>query len=218
MINKKSTPIILIVLAVASTVLFMKNKSMPQTKLGPLVLENEESVAEDIVVKKATPTVLKKMQFSSENLKKCADFLSEKSATNLEQTLQQIKTRFHLTEKLEITEYQLFGPNNEQIVVQNIPQEEMKNKIRVFKTAADGFPDRIKDFPNAAAGSIEDRLQGALTLGRLQLKIDKYQAISSSGTKLDYDKSENKITKINLSQGRTQLTCEQGQCSCERFR
>ncbi len=149
-----------------------------------------------------------------QELKKCGDFLSESSAENLESTMAIIKEKFKLSERLIITEYQLLGNQNEQIVVQKLPAESLANQIRVLKTASDGFPDRIKNFPNST-GSLEDRLTGALQLGSLQQTIDKYEAYGVKGVKLVIEKSENKIQKLNFLRGRNQLICEDLICTCQ---
>lgn len=155
-----------------------------------------------------------KRTLRQQELKKCGDFLSESSAENLEATMATIKEKFKLSERLVITEYQLLGNQNEQIVVQKIPSESLANQIRVLKTAPDGFPDRIKDFPNAT-GSLADRLTGALQLGSLQQTIDKYEAHGANGIKLVIEKSENRIQKLNFLMSRNQLICEDFICTCQ---
>lgn len=150
------------------------------------------------------------------SLEKCGSYLKEIDTNNFNTVLNEIIKKNNLLEpKLDMTEYQLQTKSNEEIVVQHIPSEEDRNIIRVFKMADDGFPDRIKEFPNAN-GEIKLRLQGALSLGALIKKIEKLKT-KSKHQELMVEKSNNAITRVDFINGKNQLICEDQLCECHQF-
>lgn len=211
--------LIVLIAAIVVGFFYFKNKSTRQSApavpmetdfLGePLELPNKP-----IKIRLESTPAPKSIQ--SSDLKKCGHFLTSSSADNLEATVLEIKKTLMAEETLELTEYQLRGGDNAEIIVQQTPNEEPKNQIRVFKLAADGFPDRIKKFPNSSDDS-QSQLAGALTLGTQKNKIEKYQIIKPQA-ELRYDKTENKIVRISFLQGKFQLICEEQTCSCQEIK
>ena len=230
--NRYLIPIFILVLGMAffvqklaKTASEQKAKAKIETreKIDPTKTDflNEpiEQTKEVAVVKSAETTTRKNLK--TENIEKCAPFLNQTQlaggASILDQALEKIKQHYGITDdRIDLTEYQLRTRANEEIVVQNIPAEEVKNQIRIFKTAADGFPDRIKKFPNYA-GTVNERLAGALTLGTLEKTVEKFRTTNADQSSVSYEKSDGKISRVEYSKGRTQLVCEDGQCACQMF-
>lgn len=151
------------------------------------------------------------------DLKPCAPFLENYKSDSLEFVLKQIKKNENFEQDLpEMIEYQLLTEKNEEIVVQKTPSEEKKDQVKVFKIATDGFPDRVKEFPNSTL-AVDLKLQGALTLGKIIKEIDKYQALNISGANLFYEVENEKVTRISFTKGKAQLLCEQLSCVCKSF-
>ncbi len=222
----------------------MKNKIAFQvviliavTIVGVLIFKNKKSVApqitsDDQVIDFSDPksklgleeeTTVYRAQNSANqkvvdvDLKKCASFLVYSSGNSLESAQQQIKTNIQFqSDELEMTEFQLRSATGDEIIVQNNSNEEKKDQVRVFTMAKDGLPDRVKDFPNANQ-SRELKLEGALTLGRLIKKIEKFRAVSDSGKEMFYEVEEGKTIRISLTEGKNQLLCEDLKCSCNQF-
>ncbi|MBC7464845.1 MAG: hypothetical protein H7256_02540 [Bdellovibrio sp.] len=149
---------------------------------------------------------------------KCASFLKINSqGDSASQALEQIKSHYDLVKDVvDMTEYQLRTRSNEELVVQHIPGEEIKNQVRIFKTADDGFPDRVKKFPNSN-GSEKQKLMGALTLGERTKKIEKYKVVNSDRSVLAYEKSEGVVTRVDFTNGKNKLICEDQRCQCHEF-
>lgn len=216
-LDKVSTLIVAATIIIAVLFFFQKSKSIkPQqipeahNVLESVTVGRVNTIAKSAAPEKA-PTVIEKADLTA-----CGRFLNNQSALNLNETVQTIMKQSSHKETLERTEYQLISNDNREIIVQHTPDEESKNKIRVLRVANDGFPDRIKNFPRSK-GSTEDQLQGALTLGVLKNKIEKYSVMQESGVLLKFDKSQNQVIRINYSNGRNQLLCEESKCSCHSF-
>ncbi len=213
---------ILIVAAVAlvGTLVLKNKKPAPLEKLKEVSVDFSDpsaksaAVANSVRVGATNPTAQKVLTV---DLQRCAPFLSGGESLQLEDIYQQIKSSMQFqNEVLEMTEYELRSDKNEDLVIQDNSYEEKKDQIRVFKIAQDGLPDRIKDFPNATL-SKDLRLEGALTLGRLTKKTEKYQALSASGANLFYESAAGKIIRLSLTTGRNQLQCEEQVCSCNQY-
>lgn len=157
-------------------------------------------------------------QLKVQDFEKCASFLKINSGGDgLAQTLEQLKSHYGLVnDVIDMTEYQLRTRSNEELVVQHIPGEEVKNQVRVFKTAGDGFPDRIKKFPNSN-GSEKLKLSGALTLGEVTKKIEKFKVLNADRSVLAYEKSEGAVTRVDFTNGKNKLICEDQLCQCHEF-
>lgn len=216
-LDKISTLIIAAVIILAAILFFKKNKSaQEQSKnvahnvLQSVTVGRVNSAAKNTVQGKAPAIV------EAPSLAACGYFLSNQSGANLDETVNTILNQSSQKEILERTEYQLIANDQREIVVQFTLDEEPKNKVRVLRIADDGFPDRIKNFPSSK-GSVEDQLQGALTLGTLKNKIEKYSVNQGNGILLKFEKSKNKVVRINYSNGRNQLLCEDAKCLCQTF-
>lgn len=223
----------------------MKNKIAFQvvmliavTIIGVLIFKNKKSVAPQITgfsdqaidfsdpkakLNSAEQTTVFRAQNSAKKmvvdveLKKCAAFLNYSNGNSLETARQQIKANVQFqSEELEMTEYQLTSTANEEIIVQNNLNEEIKDQVRVFKMAKDGLPDRIKNFPNANL-SRDLKLEGALTLGRLVKKIEKFRAITDTGQEMFYEVEAGKTVLLSFLTGKKQLLCEDMSCTCNEF-
>ena len=215
----------LIIIAVAGAVYITTNKQ-GQTEDANEVKELTtdflgqpiEQQTQSVIVKAANETNQEiKKEIQTQFLKNCASFLKNEKIQNNEQALEAIKNQYQISDVgIDMTEYQLRTKSNEEIVVQHIPGENFKNIVRVFKTAEDGFPDRIKSYPNAKA-SVKLRLAGALTLGQLIKKIEKHKAVNSDGTELYYEKSKNEVIKVEFLNGQNQLICEDQLCQCNKL-
>ncbi len=207
----------LAVITVAALVFFQKHKPIDsvQTTKASNILQSDivgrvNSTASTGSGEKAPALI------EADSLAACGSFLSAASSANLNKTVETILQQSTEKEILELTEYQLLTSDQREMIVQLTPDEEPKNKIRVLRVAEDGFPDRIKNFPNAK-GSPEDQLQGAISLGTLQNKIEKYSVNQGNGIQLKFEKSQNQVLRINYSNGRNQLLCEEAKCSCQSF-
>jgi hypothetical protein len=222
---KSNRYLIPIFILIAGLALFMA-KLAPQTEVKERVDTTKTDFLGEPVEQKTAPIQIKAAATQSvknlkpQNLEKCASFLktaAESEKSTLEKTLAQIKEHYQISnEAIDSTEYQLLTRSNEELVVQHIPNEEQKNKVRVFKTGPDGFPDRIKTFPHSAEA--EDlRLIGALSLGTLNKKIEKYKTENNDRSILTYEKSNGEITRLDFINGRNQLICEDQLCQCHEF-
>lgn len=225
--NRYLIPIFILILGMA---IFMQKMASQKTKSSQqnTEIEKVDTTKEDFLgqpVEQQSPPV--QVQAAAPNppktivdkeIEKCAPFLKISDQTNLfSQTLDQLKMKYGITkEEVDMTEYQLMTKSNEELVIQHIPSEESKNQVRVFKTAADGFPDRIKKFPNSNA-SEKLRLKGALTLGTLTKQIEKFKIVNADRSVLAYEKSNNEITRLDFTIGRNQLICEDQRCQCHEF-
>ncbi|MFZ3230073.1 MAG: hypothetical protein WA160_07705 [Pseudobdellovibrio sp.] len=182
--------------------------------LGEPIEEKTVPLTIKAIATKEVPTKTIKQQ----ELQNCVAFLSSDGSAGFEHVLEEIRQHAQtINEVIDLTEYQLRTKANEELVVQHIPLEETKNQVRVFKMSEDGFPDRIKKFPNYDA-SIPLRLQGALTLGALEKKIVKYKAVQTDGRNAFlFEITNDEITKIDFTNGRNQLICEDNRCQCLQF-
>ena len=223
----------------------MKNKIAFQvviliaaTIIGVLIFKNKKSVAPQItssngeVIDFSDPKAKRNLEeqttvYRAQNsankkvvdveLKKCVAFLDYSNGNSLETARQQIKANVQFqSDELEMTEHQLRSAADDEIIVQSNPNEEKKDQIRVFKMAKDGLPDRVKNFPNANL-SRDLKLEGALTLGRLVKKIEKFRATTATGQEMFYEIEEGKTVRLSLTQGKNQLICEELKCSCNQF-
>lgn len=216
-LDKVSTVVVIAVIFVTTSFLLYRNRSH---KTEPVVeahnVLQSETVGRVNLVTKTTSGEKPPAVVVAANLSACGKFLSAQSGSHFNETVKTILQHVSGKETLELTEYQLVTSDQRELIVQHTPDEETKNKIRVLRVAADGFPDRIRNFPRSE-GPVEDQLQGALSLGVLKNKIEKYSAADASGSVLKIEKSQNQIVRISYSQGRNQLLCEEAQCTCQSF-
>lgn len=221
--NRYLIPIFILIVGLS---VFMERQAQQSSVEKEKINTAETDFLGEPIEKKTEPVLVKAaatkpaQEVKEQSFEKCASFLKVEpsaEATQLAAMLSQIKKHYAITnEVVDLTEYQLHTRSNEELVVQHIPTEEPKNQVRVFKTAADGFPDRIKDFPNSG-GTEELRLEGALTLGSISKKIEKFKIVNHDRSVLAYEKSNDEITRIDFTSGRNQLVCEDQQCSCHEF-
>lgn len=208
---------IIVVLVAAGFFYLQTNKFVG--KPGSTNLEIVESEPLKINIKVDQPNVTEKKinkTIVTTDLKKCGDFLNQQSSSDFDAVLMLIKKRFSSNEILELIEYQLRTDDQQEVIVQQNLHEENKNQVRVFKSGEDGFPDRVKIFPNFD-GNLQQRLEGALTLGRLERKIDKYSFTSNDGSQVRFEKQQNRITRIDYTSRRNQLICEDKSCACTTY-
>ncbi len=188
--------------------------------MSPASLESLDSETPTNAKRKDEPNIPPEKKLikalTAVDLKKCGDFLTQQSGNDLNAMFMQIKKRLASVEILELTEYQLRASDQQEIIVQQNPREESKNQVRVFKAGDDGFPDRLKNFPNSD-GNPEQRLEGALTLGKLIRKIDKFSLVSNDGAQVRLEKQNNEITRIDFTSGHNQLICEDKLCACTTY-
>ena len=110
--------------------------------------------------------------------------------------------------------YDLETANKANLVVQYIPQEENKNKVRVFSiNPTDSLPDRVKDFPNKEA-EVSLRLKGALTLGTIKSKTSTTIQNSYDGSMLSLEEKDNKIVRLHLITNSFDFECKNQSCLC----
>lgn len=215
--NRLSFQIVLVLVTVVVGVLLLKNKNPSAPANNQISFENsnvgEKTIQEKEVVV-GNQTRGSTQEIKSVDVKKCASFVT--TTSNLDLVLKEITSNISFQPSLEMNEYQLTGPNAEEIVIQEMPHEVPKDQIRVFKMAADGLPDRVKDFPNAGS-SLNGKLDGALSLGKLNKKIEKYQALNKEGQQLNYEIEQGRVARISFVKGKSQLLCEEGSCSCNEF-
>ncbi len=116
---------------------------------------------------------------------------------------------------LTLEQYDLRTADNQNLVVQHIPGEELKDQVRLFSISAeDGMPDRIYDFP-AAKSEISKRLQGALTMGALVLKKETTEQSGPNGERLEIEKSKDAILGIRYSEVGLEFSCFENKCKCQ---
>ena len=218
-LDKISTLIIAAVLIITAVLFPKKNKSAEIQKESTSQAHNvldSVTVGRINTATKSNVSVKAPAIVEKSNLTACGSFLANQNGSNLDETVQLILKQSSQKETLERTEFQLLSKDQKEIVVQLTPDEEPNNKVRVLRVASDGFPDRIKNFPHVK-GTIEDQLQGALSLGTLKNKIEKYSVIQGNGIQLKFEKSNNHVVRINYSNARNQLVCEDAKCICQTF-
>lgn len=149
----------------------------------------------------------------------CAPFLTDQQGEQkpLIKTLQKFRDFYHIdVEALELSEYQLKTNTGESIVVHHDPAEENKSRVRVFKIASDGLPDRVYKFPRMDEAESK-QLEGALSMGTVFKKTDKYKIVNHDGTILLFDRTNDVISKIDFTDGRNQMICENQLCQCQSY-
>jgi hypothetical protein len=170
----------------------------------------EIPVAIPIISKEEIP---ENKKYLKEEFKKC--FKRNIESESFETILAAIKRQRSFSEPIVTSEnYELLTSDQKEVVVQFIPQEEERNRVRVFKiNPVDGFPDRIKDFPNSES-SIEKRLVGALSLGQQQSKTVSTTQNSYDGSLLALDITNGRLVRIHLSAGSIDFECKNQSCIC----
>ncbi|OFZ28521.1 MAG: hypothetical protein A2622_05345 [Bdellovibrionales bacterium RIFCSPHIGHO2_01_FULL_40_29] len=198
-------------------VLFVKtNKPGPHTSVHHKNLDFSEGVVRldslpETIVRSRKGSI-KKIQ--EVDISKCTGFIDPQK--NYETILNQIKRNTSLQEqKLEMIEYQLLNQDSKEVIIQKNINKAPADQVRVFILSEDGFPTRVKTFPNSRR-SLEKKLAGALSLGVVTKKIEKYQALGQSGEQLFIEIENRKITRINYIQNQIQLLCEENTCSCNQ--
>lgn len=110
--------------------------------------------------------------------------------------------------------FELTTDDKRNLVVQHIPMEENRNKVRVFLiNPADGLPDRIKDFPNSEA-ELALRLKGALSMGTVKTKTTSTTQNSYDGSLLSMDLENEKVVRIHLITTSFDFECKEQSCQC----
>ena len=202
------------VAAVAAVVLLNSKKEVAVDKLKNIQLDRKSVVAATDI-KTAIPS--NELQSSASKIqiefKKC--FKKETKVENLENmksTLLQQKD--YSSPVLNEENFELETADKKNLVVQHIPQEENKNKVRVFSiNPTDGLPDRIKDFPNVGA-EVSLRLKGALTLGTLKSKTSSTIQNAYDGSMLSLEEKDDKIVRIHLITTTFDFECKNQSCVC----
>lgn len=119
---------------------------------------------------------------------------------------------------LELEQYELKSSTDEQIIVQMVPGEELKDQVRAFLISkADGLPDRIHHFPQAKA-EISKRLQGALTLGQLIQKNETTHQDGTLGELLEIEKNKDQILRVRYSEPGLEFSCDENKCECFKLK
>jgi hypothetical protein len=110
--------------------------------------------------------------------------------------------------------YELMSAENQPLVVQYLPQEDNSNKVRVFSiNTQDGFPDRIKDFPQSHAET-SLKLKGALSLGEIKSKMISTTQTAFDGSMLSIDKKDQKVIRAHLITRSFDFECKNQSCLC----
>ena len=110
--------------------------------------------------------------------------------------------------------YELQTIDDKSLVVQVLPEEEEKNKVRVFAiNKLDGLPDRIKDFPEVNSPFVQ-KLNGALSLGTLKSKGVSTNQMAYDGSMLSIDKKDEKVVRLHLITKSFEFECKNQSCLC----
>lgn len=144
--------------------------------------------------------------FSSVSMDKFKDELLEKFQLPLAQ--------------IDQVEYLLRGPNHEDIRVQKNSNAPINEVVRVFRIDSEGMPDIIATYPMSTSDNIDNKINGALSLGNLQSTIEHFKSQRANSV-LEYEVNQNKVSSLRFSKAKVQLTCDlkkiDSMCECTRY-
>ncbi len=165
-----------------------------------------EQTKKDSDIKTAESTI-------QDQFKKC--FKRGKKLENIEDVLKTILQQQDYSPAVISEEsYELTTSDNNNLVIQVIPQEEDKNQVRVFSISqSDGLPDRIKEFPESNAPP-PIRLKGALSLGTMKSKSRSITQTSYDGSMLSIDTKNEKTVRLHLITKNFEFECKNQNCLC----